>query len=213
MSNPDRKPPRRLGPRDPAVTSLMMSAVRGRDTKPELALRRALHARGARYRLHPRDVLGHPDLVVRSRRIAVFVDGDLWHGNPEEWHRRGRADLADLFPTRTEWWVEKIAKNIERDRAVDRDLRQAGWRVVRIWASEVLRDPDAAADGIMRHWQDDLQYERRTAITPHPKQHKPGIGLRHKLRSTTRNAVINGQTFLWTASGQPNVHHERCCPF
>jgi DNA mismatch endonuclease (patch repair protein) len=131
----------------------MMSAVHGTDTKPELALRRALHSRGARYRLHPKDVLGCPDIVVRSRRVAVFVDGDVWHGNPEEWRRRGRASLADLFPTRTDWWVKKITRTVERDRAVDRDLGEAGWTVVRIWASDVLRDPDAAADRVMRRWR------------------------------------------------------------
>jgi len=80
-----------------------MSSVRSKDTRPELVLRRAVHARGARYRLHAKDVLGRPDLVIRSRKLAVFVDGDLWHGNPEEWKRRGKPDLASMFPTRTEW--------------------------------------------------------------------------------------------------------------
>lgn len=152
ISSPGRKSPRRLGPRDPAVTSRMMSTVRGKNTKPELALRRALHARGARFRLHPGDVPGRPDIVVRSRRIAVFVDGDVWHGNPEEWRRRGRASLADMFPTRTDWWVAKITRTIERDRVVDRDLGAAGWVVIRIWASDVLRDPQAAAEQVLRHW-------------------------------------------------------------
>ncbi len=152
MTNMPRRHPRRLGARDPAVTSRMMSAVRGKNTKPELALRRALHARGARYRLHPKDVPGRPDIVVRSRRIAVFVDGDLWHGNPDEWRRRGRESLAELFPTRTAWWVEKITRTSERDREVDRSLCEAGWTVIRIWASEVLRDPDTAADRVMQQW-------------------------------------------------------------
>ena len=71
-------------PQDPAVTSLIMSRVRSKNTKPELALRRAVHARGGRYRLHPTDVPGRPDMVVRSRKVAVFVDGDRWHGNPAE---------------------------------------------------------------------------------------------------------------------------------
>ena len=155
MSDPDRGTPRRLGARDPATTSRMMSAVRAKDTKPELALRRALHARGARYRLHPKDVLGRPDIVVRSRRLAIFVDGDLWHGNPEEWRRRGRESLADLFPTRTNWWVQKITRTVERDREVDRGLGEAGWSVIRIWASDVLRDPNAAADHVMLSWRGD----------------------------------------------------------
>lgn len=141
---------RRLGPRDPAVTSRMMGRVRAKDSKAELALRRALHRAGLRYRLHARDVLGRPDIVIRSRRLAVFVDGDLWHGNPAEAHRRGRDSLADLFPTRTEWWMAKIARNMQRDREVTRTLNAAGWTVVRLWESEVLADPHEAARRVLQ---------------------------------------------------------------
>ncbi len=120
-----------------------MARVRNKDSRAELALRRALHAAGLRYRLHAPDVLGRPDLVIRSRRLAVFVDGDLWHGNPEEVRRRGRASLAELFPTRTEWWVAKIERTVQRDREVTEGLRAQGWRVVRLWEHDVLRDPEA----------------------------------------------------------------------
>jgi DNA mismatch endonuclease (patch repair protein) len=126
----------------------MMAAVRNKDSKAELALRRALHARGLRYRLHARDVPGHPDLVIRSRRLAVFVDGDMWHGN--EHHRRSLSSLAELFPTRTDWWVAKIERNMQRDREVNARLGTAGWTVVRIWESDVLRDPEQAADTVMQ---------------------------------------------------------------
>lgn len=139
--------PRRLGPRDSELTSRMMAAVRSKDSKAELALRRALHARGMRYRLHARDVTGHPDLVIRSRRLAVFVDGDMWHGN--EHRRRGLASLADLFPTRTDWWVAKIERNMQRDQEVNARLAADGWRVVRLWESEVLSDPQRAADRVL----------------------------------------------------------------
>jgi DNA mismatch endonuclease, patch repair protein len=125
----------------------MMAAVRSKDSKAELALRRALHARGLRYRLHARDVIGHPDVVIRSRRLAVFVDGDMWHGN--EHKRRGLSCLADLFPTRTEWWVDKIERNMRRDQEVSEQLAAAGWAVVRIWESEVLEDPQKAADRVL----------------------------------------------------------------
>lgn len=125
----------------------MMAAVRSKDSKAELALRRALHARGLRYRLHARDVTGHPDLVIRSRRLAVFVDGDMWHGN--EHRRRGLANVADLFPTRTEWWVAKIERNIRRDQQVNAELTAQGWAVVRIWESDILRDPQQAADKVL----------------------------------------------------------------
>lgn len=129
--------------RDPAVTSRIMSSVRDRDSRAELALRRALHRRGVRYRLQARDVRGRPDLVIRTLGVAVFVDGDLWHGN--EHRRRGLEHLEDLFPTNTEWWVAKIRSNIERDQRVTRQLESDGWTVLRIWESEVLADPEAAA--------------------------------------------------------------------
>jgi DNA mismatch endonuclease (patch repair protein) len=145
MSEP--RPPRRLGPRDSKVTSRMMAAVRNKDSKAELALRQALHARGLRYRLHAPDVIGHPDIVIRSRRLAVFVDGDMWHGN--EYKRRGLASLADLFPTRTEWWVNKIERNMRRDQEVNEQLIAAGWTIVRIWESAILQDPQKAADRVL----------------------------------------------------------------
>ena len=143
----DKRPIRRLGPRDQAVTSRMMAAVRNKDSKAEIALRRVLHARGLRYRLHARDVIGHPDLVIRSRRLAVFVDGDMWHGN--EHTRRGLSCLADLFPTRTEWWVTKIERNMRRDEEVNEKLATDGWTVVRLWESDVLQDPEKAADRVI----------------------------------------------------------------
>ena len=131
------------------MTSRMMSRVRNKDSRAELALRRALHAAGLRYRLHAPDVLGRPDLVIRSRRLAVFVDGDLWHGNPDEVRRRGRGSLAELFPTRTEWWVAKIERTVRRDREVTEGLRSQGWRVVRLWEHDVLRDPEGCARTVL----------------------------------------------------------------
>lgn len=140
---------RRLGPRDPAVTSRMMARVRHKDSRAELALRRALHAAGLRYRLHAPDVPGRPDLVIRSRRLAVFVDGDLWHGNPDEVRRRGRSSLAELFPTRTGWWVAKIERTVARDREVTATLCARGWTVVRLWEHDVLRDPGRCAERVL----------------------------------------------------------------
>lgn len=140
---------RACAPRDPAVTSRIMRQVKSRNTVPELALRRAVHARGGRYRLHAADVPGHPDLVVRSRKIAVFVDGDVWHGNPAECRRRGRESLAAMFPTRTDWWTNKIERNMARDQEVNQQLRERGWTVLRLWASDVLAAPDLAADLVL----------------------------------------------------------------
>lgn len=130
-----------------------MGAVRGRDTKPEIALRRALHARGLRYRIHPVDVPGRPDVVNRSRRIAIFVDGDFWHGNPEEWRRRGFDSLEAQFPEpKREFWTGKIRSNIARDVKVNDALRASGWTVVRVWESEIHDDPDAVALRLVALW-------------------------------------------------------------
>jgi DNA mismatch endonuclease (patch repair protein) len=127
----------------------MMARVRNKDSRAELALRRALHAAGLRYRLHAPDVLGRPDLVIRSRRLAVFVDGDLWHGNPDEVRRRGRESLAELFPTRTDWWVAKIERTVRRDREVTTALREQGWTVLRLWEHDILHDPDGCARAVL----------------------------------------------------------------
>lgn len=127
--------------------------MRGRDTKPELILRRALHARGLRYRLHADDVTGRPDVVNRQRKIAVFLDGDFWHGNPAEWKRRGFSTMEDQFPpSKRAAWAEKLRKNIERDETVTATLRSEGWTVLRFWESEVRRDPDDVADQVAALW-------------------------------------------------------------
>jgi DNA mismatch endonuclease (patch repair protein) len=140
-------------PRDAATTSKIMAAVRDRDTRPELALRRAVHARGLRYRVHPRDVVGRPDLVNRGRRVAVFVDGDFWHGNPAEWRRRGFESMEQQFPeAKRERWTAKLERNVERDREVTAALEKAGWTVVRLWESEVRANPELAADRVAAAW-------------------------------------------------------------
>lgn len=125
----------------------MMSRVRSKDSKAEMLLRRRLHALGLRYRLHASDVAGKPDILLRKSQIAVFVDGDFWHGNA--WRLRGLPSLEALFPTRTDWWVAKIQRNMERDREVTTRLEREGWCVLRFWESTVLDDPDAVASKIL----------------------------------------------------------------
>jgi DNA mismatch endonuclease, patch repair protein len=129
--------------RDAITTSRMMARVRSKDSKAELALRKALHRRGIRYRVHVRTVFGTPDIAIKRYRLAVFVDGDMWHGR--EHLRRGLTSMAEMFPTNTDFWVKKITRNIERDTEVNARLRSEGWTVVRLWESDVLRSPDAAA--------------------------------------------------------------------
>jgi DNA mismatch endonuclease (patch repair protein) len=125
----------------------MMARVRNKDSRAELELRRALHARGIRFRLHAADVLGRPDIVIRKYRFAIFVDGDFWHGNA--WRLRGLPNLEAQFPNRTEWWTTKIRRTMARDREVSEALASDGWRVVRLWENEILADPAAAANTVV----------------------------------------------------------------
>lgn len=119
-----------------------MSRVKGRDTGPELALRRALWALGVRgWRCHRRDLPGKPDVSFTRARLAVFVDGGFWHGHPSKY-----------WPGRTSpYWDEKIARNQARDERVNAELRAQGWTVVRLWDFEVEADPRAAAVEVQKH--------------------------------------------------------------
>jgi DNA mismatch endonuclease (patch repair protein) len=108
-----------------------MQAIRARDTGPEVALRRALWRIGYRYRLDARPLQGlnrRADLVFRSQRVAVFVDGCFWHGCPQ--HGRRTHEVNSWY------WPVKIQRNRLRDADTDEQLRQAGWTVVRIWEHE-----------------------------------------------------------------------------
>lgn len=133
--------------RDPAITSRMMAQVKNKNTKAELAVRHLLHARGLRYRIHYNKVYGRPDIVFTRRRVAVFIDGDFWHGNA--WRLRGLPSMAAQFPNRTEWWVAKLERNIERDLEVTQKLTAEGWSVLRFWESEVIANVDKVVDSIV----------------------------------------------------------------
>ena len=110
-----------------------MRCIRGKDSKAELAFRRSLFARSVRFRKHYSKLPGKPDVVIVSARIAIFVDGDFWHGN--SWKQRGLPCLASQFPSRTQYWVKRIERNMERDRRVTAELKNAGWTVLRFWES------------------------------------------------------------------------------
>jgi DNA mismatch endonuclease (patch repair protein) len=114
--------------RSPAQRSETMRRVRSKDTSCEILLRRELHRRGLRYRLHTK-LSGKPDLVFASARVVVFVDGCFWHGCPE--HCR-------VPSTNREYWERKIARNRERDGAATATLRREGWSVIRIWEHRIV---------------------------------------------------------------------------
>lgn len=120
------------------VTSARMARVRNRDTAPELAVRRELHRRGRRFFVQ-RPLFGtrrRADILFPKAKVAVLVDGCFWHSCPEHATRPKR---------NAEWWAEKLATNVRRDRETDRLLAEAGWSVVRIWEHET---PTAAADRV-----------------------------------------------------------------
>lgn len=112
---------------------------RSRDTSPELRLRSQVHRLGLRFRVHVRVLPGcTPDFVLPRWRLAVFVDGCFWHGCPEHGMKQFRGPNADR-------WREKLATNRDRDRRNDRNLADAGWRVLRIWECDIRRDVSEAA--------------------------------------------------------------------
>ena len=117
-----------------------MSRIRGRDTKPELLLRKALWAAGLRYRIR-NSLPGKPDIVFPSARLAVFVDGCFWHGCPE--HMTWPENNA-------EFWRRKIERNIERDRDVEAELERLGWKWLRFWEHEVKNSVDAVVRRIRK---------------------------------------------------------------
>lgn len=122
----------------PETRSAVMSRIRGRDTKPELALAAAMAERGWEWESHCRDLPGRPDFVLRDARIAVFVDGDFWHG----WRFPQWRDKL------SEKWEAKIEANRQRDRRNHRRLRRLGWTVIRLWEHQIERDIEGCATRI-----------------------------------------------------------------
>ena len=115
----------------PEQRSFCMSRIRGRDTRPELAIRKGLWSLGYRYRIDMK-LPGKPDIVFPRERVVIFIDGCFWHRCPI--HYQAPA-------TNPHFWEKKIHRNVERDRLVDRELASQGWKVKRIWEHEVKEDP------------------------------------------------------------------------
>jgi DNA (cytosine-5)-methyltransferase 1 len=120
--------------------SAIMRRVRSRDTQPELVLMRALRKAGFRFKAYASHLPGKPDLIFPLTKVAIFVDGDLWHGN--QWKLRGFRSLAAQFKrvNRKNYWIPKILRNVRRDFRNTAELVESGWRVVRFWESDVLHN-------------------------------------------------------------------------
>jgi DNA mismatch endonuclease (patch repair protein) len=112
--------------------SRLMSRIRGKDTKPELTVRRMLHSMGYRFRLHRRDLPGKPDIVLPLHGVCIFVHGCFWH-----LHRNCRD--ARIPKTRRAWWRKKLEGNAARDKCHSSALRRLGWRVITVWECQTER--------------------------------------------------------------------------
>jgi DNA mismatch endonuclease (patch repair protein) len=109
-----------------------MSRIKGRDTVPELAVRKLAHSHGFRFRLHRRDLPGTPDLTFPKAKKVVLVHGCFWHH-----HQDSKCRNSAIPKTRREWWIAKLTANVERDKRNLRDLQNNGWEVLTIWECEV----------------------------------------------------------------------------
>lgn len=121
---------------DRATRSRMMAGIKGKDTKPEMTVRRFLHAHGYRFRLYRKDLPGKPDIILSRLRVCIFVHGCFWH-------RHAGCKYAVLPKTRVDFWAAKLQSNVERDLTVLQRLESDGWKVLVLWECE-LRHPETA---------------------------------------------------------------------
>lgn len=128
------------------IRSRTMRAVKSKDTKPEIAVRRAVHGLGFRFRLHRKDLPGSPDLAFPSKRKAIFVHGCFWHG-----HSCARGARAPK--TNTGYWTEKVARNRKRDKTVARLLAEIGWKRLVLWECEI-KSPEKVRAKLLKFLRD-----------------------------------------------------------
>lgn len=129
-----------------------MSSIKSKDTKPELLLRKSLWSKGFRYRVNMKGLPGTPDIVFTRVKIAVFCDGDFWHGH--NWALRGFSNLEEELNTYTNFWKEKIMNNVARDKQCDILLEEAGWCVLRFWESEIKNDTEVCVERIISQYKE-----------------------------------------------------------
>ncbi|WP_431126810.1 very short patch repair endonuclease [Flagellimonas flava] len=122
--------------------SKIMGKIRGRNTKPELAFRKALWTAGYRYRIDYKKLIGKPDIVLKKYRTAIFIDGEFWHGH--NWEER-----KHKIKTNKEFWIPKIERNIQRDQEVNEALAEMGYTVFRFWESEIKKELHRCLDEVI----------------------------------------------------------------
>ncbi len=158
--------------------SANMALIRGKDTRPELFVRRALHALGYRFRLHGANLPGRPDLVLAGRRTVIFVHGCFWHR-----HTCGKAYVPK---TRTLFWQTKFRRNTERDEAAQAELRRAGWRVIVVWECELEISSEAVERVVKLLGPAGLSRQLQTNVRKHPSTRKPQSPVRAKREGSRR---------------------------
>ena len=130
-----------------------MQAIKNKDSKIELLLRRELWKRGLRYRKNSNAVFGHPDIAFIGKKIAIFCDSEFWHGY--DWENR-----KDKIGTNRNYWIPKIERNMERDKEVNEELKIRGYTVLRFWGKEIEKNVSGCADiiaGLVSDNQDSFE--------------------------------------------------------
>ncbi len=118
-----------------------MRRIKSKDTSIEIILRKELWKRGLRYRKNVKDIFGKPDIVFKGKKLAVFADSEFWHG-------KQLLEGKYIPKTNTEFWVNKITRNIERDKEVNEKLQNDGWTILRFWETDIRKDVSSCADTI-----------------------------------------------------------------
>lgn len=134
-----------------AVRSRMMSGIKGVNTRPEMLVRRFIHGKGYRYRLHCKELAGRPDLVLTKHRLVIFVHGCFWHGH-------SGCSYFKLPRTNRAFWSSKIGANRKRDTATLAKLKREGWRIAVVWECSLRKAPSRALDRLLHFLSDDTRF-------------------------------------------------------
>lgn len=124
--------------------SKIMGKIRGKNTKPELAFRKALWAAGYRYRIDYKKLIGKPDIALKKYKTVIFIDGEYWHGH--NWEER-----KPKIKTNREFWIAKIERNMQRDKEVNLELKKSGYTVFRFWESKIKKELEVCVDQVISH--------------------------------------------------------------
>ncbi len=126
--------------------SKIMGKIRGKNTKPELAFRKALYATGYRYRIDYKKLIGRPDIVLKKYKTVIFIDGEYWHGH--NWEERKKK-----IKTNRKFWIPKLERNMQRDKEVNKELERLGYKVFRFWEKDVKTELEVCLKKVIAHFE------------------------------------------------------------